>query len=391
MAIDFDQGNVVVEGVSSEVIVNSLKGAGIEGSKIAQFMGYLYLGATGVSAPPAFRFATIVEEVDPACAVTYQRGFAHIDWFDGDSRVQAGMTPEELGFNARFHAIENEFDALSQELADLGTCVALIRKDLFGVAREMEARITDLQNQIFSIRQRLGPEEPIRRFDEFKDVGVIGTTKVGDKNMLVLRSADRFEMVDLVTATPNIGFIPGGGFTDPIGMVQFVSQFEEVVGGNPEIEATIVRGATAEELGEAFGDIVVSSEGEQVVTFSDVLSTFEADRTFESTADLTGHVAEAAASTLGAAATLEAREELLVGAARDRDGAALLNSRVDSLAVVDEAAGAALAGSGLNTVGRLAGASQGEVHDVLEGAGIVVDAARLSDIVGAARVARAIR
>ncbi len=50
--------------------------------------------------------------------ITYNRTFSHVDWIDNEDIVQAGG---EKGMNARFHAIEDEFDNVStvvQQVSD---------------------------------------------------------------------------------------------------------------------------------------------------------------------------------------------------------------------------------------------------------------------------------
>src|SRR5439155_12411403 len=42
--------------------------------------------------------------------ITYNRTFTHADWIDNEDVVQAGG---EKGFNAKFHALETEFDNIS--------------------------------------------------------------------------------------------------------------------------------------------------------------------------------------------------------------------------------------------------------------------------------------
>jgi len=52
--------------------------------------------------------------------INYTPGFQHQDWIDNVDRVQAGSTN---GFNARFHALEAEFQRLSTVLAQVGAAL----------------------------------------------------------------------------------------------------------------------------------------------------------------------------------------------------------------------------------------------------------------------------
>ena len=53
-------------------------------------------------------------------AVTYVPTFQHIDWIDNQDRVQAGGAN---GFNLRFHALETEFQKLSDAVTQLSNAI----------------------------------------------------------------------------------------------------------------------------------------------------------------------------------------------------------------------------------------------------------------------------
>jgi hypothetical protein len=54
-------------------------------------------------------------------AVTgYQRKFKHDDWIDNQDVVQADG---ERGFNPKFHALEDEFDAIAKAIGDLAAAI----------------------------------------------------------------------------------------------------------------------------------------------------------------------------------------------------------------------------------------------------------------------------
>lgn len=55
--------------------------------------------------------------------ISYSRNFAHTDWVDGESIVQAGT---ETGFNAHFHALESELDSIAATFATVNTAIANI-------------------------------------------------------------------------------------------------------------------------------------------------------------------------------------------------------------------------------------------------------------------------
>jgi hypothetical protein len=158
--IDFSGDEIIVGGVPGRQLISGLRTAGLSdeaiGSTLAQLIGpaQALLPAAAITSPP-FTFQTQIAQTASDCIPTYQRAFVHPDFFDGLTVVQAGTTPEELGFNARFHAIEAEFDAVALDLYKSGNCLAELRRELFGLARELEVKIT----QIDELLQAKGKEK----------------------------------------------------------------------------------------------------------------------------------------------------------------------------------------------------------------------------------------
>jgi hypothetical protein len=147
--IEFRDNDILVDGVPSKQLVGALKAAGLSDeavtSLLAEVLARAPLASAGrAEAVPAFRFQTSIAQTAPECAATYTRGFVHPDFFDGLTVVQAGQTPEELGFNFRFHRIEDELDAVSIDLLKLSNCLAQLRQEVFGIARELEEKITEI-------------------------------------------------------------------------------------------------------------------------------------------------------------------------------------------------------------------------------------------------------
>jgi hypothetical protein len=154
--IEFDGEDVIIDGVPSKHIVKSLKDAGLADDAITDLLGRM-LAEPAVAAArevAPFVFKTVIAETAPDCEATYTRGFEHPDFFDGLTVVQAGQTPEELGFNFRFHAIENEFDQISTNLTRLSNCLAGLRRQLFGVARELEDKITEIEARLTKEKEK---------------------------------------------------------------------------------------------------------------------------------------------------------------------------------------------------------------------------------------------
>src|SRR5947208_686367 len=91
--------------------------------------------------PSSFKFKTSFPASDAHCKSSWgTRVFKHTDWIDGTSLVQAGETPNEEGFNTRFHDIENDLDRLGASLDTAFECLAEQRSALAKVLNEISAQ-----------------------------------------------------------------------------------------------------------------------------------------------------------------------------------------------------------------------------------------------------------
>jgi hypothetical protein len=142
-------GEPQIFGVPSSRVVEALRSAGLADDAVTALLGRGLASVAAAAAGDAgFHFQTPIAETAPECALSYRRLFTHPDFIDGVTVVQASETPEELGFNARFHAIEAEFDGIARDLQTSSNCVAELRRELFGLARELEAKITEMDLRI---------------------------------------------------------------------------------------------------------------------------------------------------------------------------------------------------------------------------------------------------
>lgn len=145
----------LVFGVPASTIAASLREAGLTEDAVIAVLGQgisrsaLAAGdAAAAAAATGFTFQVQISETAPECALTYERLFVHPDFIDGVTVVQAGQTPDEIGFNARFHALEGEFDSISRDLSISSNCVAELRRELFQLTRELEVKITEIDARI---------------------------------------------------------------------------------------------------------------------------------------------------------------------------------------------------------------------------------------------------
>ncbi len=387
MAIELKNGEFILNGTSSTLITKTLQNAGLKDSAVAEIIGGWFVGVTGSANPAPFDFTTDVQTVDPSCAITYARDFAHVDWIDGESRVQAGLTPEELGFNARFHAIENEFDAIAAQFGQLGSCVSEIRSDLVGVVKELEAKITTMQNEIHALQQTKKTEQKPT---------ILGTTKVADRDVLITQFADEFKFVDFASK-PLVG---GGGVVGPRPEVFQPVEWkpQRFVDFSDGLRKTFTSPEIVKIFEEKGGPVTVQDLRTSPATATLVLPTGEAlgsvlaalpaDTAFADPSAAVEVVLEHAVAGLPNANAGTVRESVLVGDAATRTGAALLNSGVAGLGV-DDTTAKALSVAGLGTVGTLSVASPVLVATALSNAG--VDPTVAGSLVARAGIARAVR
>jgi hypothetical protein len=388
MPVQITGDEFILNGTSSKLVAKTLKGAGLDDSRVAEIIGGWFIGVTGAAQPSPFDFTTDVQTTDPNCAITYSPQFTHFDWIDGESRVQAGLTPEELGLNARFHALENEFGAIAQQFTQLGSCVAETRSDLVGVVGELEAKITALQNEIHALKQaKKADQKPT----------ILGTTKVADKEVLITQFEDKFRFVDFGSQV--VGGLAGGGAVGPRPDVfdPIAWQPEEFVDFSDGLRKTFTS-PEVQELWAAGTPVTVADLRAAPATATLVLPTGEAlgsvlaglspETSFENVNQAVGIVLEHTVSELPDVNAGAVRTSVLTGEAVDRTGAALLNSSVVGLGV-DVAMAKVLSTAGLRTVGDLATADPLVVASALAGAG--ADPTVAGSLVARAGVASALR
>lgn len=170
-----ESGQPQVFGVPSSTVADALRNAGLDENAVVAVLGRAIArsaAATAAAAPapgpvikpgieippvvinpgifllPEFQFQVNIAATAPECVLNYQRLFVHPDFIDGVTVVQAGQTPDEIGFNARFHAIEAEFDSISRDLHTSSNCVAELRRELYLLARELETKISEIDARL---------------------------------------------------------------------------------------------------------------------------------------------------------------------------------------------------------------------------------------------------
>jgi hypothetical protein len=148
--IEFSGEDILIDGVPSKQLVSALKAAGLSDESVTALLGQAIsrAPALGTAAAQRFTFQTELAPAAPECAADFARGFFHPDFFDGLTVVQAGQTPEELGFNVRFHAIEDDLDAVATNLSRLSNCLAELRSEVSSLVGELEDKLTEIDAKL---------------------------------------------------------------------------------------------------------------------------------------------------------------------------------------------------------------------------------------------------
>ncbi|MEV1289101.1 hypothetical protein [Micromonospora sp. NPDC049679] len=392
----FVDNDILIDGVSSTKVAGTLKQAGLAESKIGEIIGFWYVGATGNTSPAPFDFVTDVQTHDPRCDVTYARSFTHADWVDGEDRVQAAATPEELGFNARFHGIENEFDAIAEQFRRLGACAAELRADLVGVVREIESKLTVLQNDIFELRREALPEKSLNG----TGLGIVGSVKVGQKDAFIANVGDDFTLVEFAGSSlggnvrtkildPGPGLVFDPAKVRPNELIDLFAGLEDAI-TVPRIRELVDRpdGATVAELRATAGGLALPT-GE---TLASVLASMPADVQLKNVPGAVDTIAAHVVGTLPAE-TVTATTSAVITESRLRRGSITSLRSADATGVgVDATVIGLLSGAGVDTsVGGLAGMTSTDLAGRVAGSGVQVSTEALRLAVARARVATAIR
>lgn len=107
-----------------------------------------------------FGYTDPLNAEDNNCVSKFSRSFKHEDWIDGESVVQAEHTSLEDGFNTRFHKIENDLDALSEELTRAFSCVAEQRQEVAALLLEVKAELNRINSDIHACCDKDTPTVP---------------------------------------------------------------------------------------------------------------------------------------------------------------------------------------------------------------------------------------
>ncbi len=371
------QETFTVAGVPVAQVIEQIQKAGVSRSDAALLAGswiFENLGRT----QRTFNYATDFPPADPHCVSAFVKSFAHQDWVDGESVVQAEQTTGEEGFNVRFHRIEGDLAGLGEEVAKAFTCLAEMRRELRSLLDELRAEINRLNSDVFDLRTRGGvltaPPPGGGRITDVLDASQFkGVTKFLNKDVAVWQTAQGLMVLPAITA------VAANPEDDP--RVSRVRELSKLLQQDQDIRGAFTGPVTKGELVARFGDVV----GPEGTPLKALVAILPEGAQFASPDALTNDVAEREA---GAISTSEER----VGAIADALGVGeagvqgIASAPVTALGGVPPAASTALAASGITSIDKLAAADPDEVARTLTTSGVRVTASDVAGWTGTAKV-----
>jgi hypothetical protein len=321
----------------------------------------------------SFQFRTDFPEQVAACNAVFQRTFAHTDWVDGESVVQAGETPTEEGFNKRFHALEADLDTVKGDLVRAFECLAEMRRTLRAMFNELVAEI----NTINGLLGETQPLPPVSTFPGNVNQGTFaGTVKFGDKDML-LWNTNQGQF--LLPKTPEVVPDIRNPRFNSAGVLQ--GKFLE----QPAIAENFPEEVAVKDLVEKFGNEVLI-DGR---TVAEVVKILPPDFTAPNLGELVNQVAEREAGAIRTeiGATEAIKNNLGISFERE----AVATAPVENATFLPPTAGEALKDVGVVNIEKLAGSDPVEVHRQLTDAGVRVSPGEVARWQGIAKTLTRLR
>ncbi|MFI7608157.1 hypothetical protein ACIBTV_23845 [Micromonospora sp. NPDC049366] len=333
------------------------------------------------SAKRVFSYAEPFPAVEPGCApAPFVRTFAHADWIDGEDVVQAGQTPGELGFNERFHRIEHDLDHLGTDLAKAFTCLAAMRASLRRLLDEIRAELNRLNAAVHEQKIDGGPLiiDKIPNYVAALDYGrYMGTTMFLDKKVSIWQTKAGTIILPAVEAL-GVDVVAGPKLRGGAHVDRYVVE-------HPDVRERFPREVKLDEFLRLFGDDELA-DGRSV---RDVLKVLPAESSYPSIEAMISEIGEREAvivrTTIGAQAAISAA----LGIEAEIENVA--DADIAALGSVPTKARAALARSGIGTLGKLADAKPEQVLAIMKEAQIRADAGDVAEWTGYARTLTKLR
>lgn len=312
-----------------------------------------------------FNYATDFPAIDPACVAAFIRTFQHADWVDGESTVQAEQTTGEEGFNARFHKIEADLDAVGQDAAKALACLAAMRQNLRTLLDEIRAEINRINTDVNTCCNKgtgVGPiVDPLPAFGGLLNAGTfLGVSKFNEKDVSLWKTEQGIMVLPAVQ-TVGVDVISSNRVRGASMLARFIEE-------TPQVRATFRDTVTKKQFTDKFGN-EVASDGQQVRDLVDILPD---SLNFASLDKMVEGVAEREASALRTSAGASAAIATVFGL--DTDTGIGANARVQQMDDIPSKARGLLIRNGIDTVEKLAAAAPGKIAGMAKAENIQVSA-----------------
>lgn len=364
MADQIEIGNV-----SASEVYAKLQESGISQVEAGLLVGQWIVDTFG-KGKKVFKYAPPVPEVDAACTSTFAREFAHADWVDGESVVQAETTPGEEGFNARFHKIEADIDALGAETAKSLACISSLRKAVHDALEQVRVAINQLNEDVYACCGGGITTKPGTLPSSVSDLwGQLALQHAGEFELhgqpMVLYSTQKglvaLPKLATVTAHPQIGQ-----------RVVAAGKLAALFATHPEIAAQFGTGAvTKSALVQRFGG-ELAADGRSLV---ELVAMLPKAASFTSLSALVSAVADLEGAAMRSSPAEASALKTSLGLQSDQ--AAVADAGVSTLVFLSKTVKTALLEAGITTVRALANAEGDRLLRVLRAAGVDVASAQV--------------
>ena len=274
--------------------------------------------------------------------------------------MQAEQTTGEEGFNVRFHRIEADLDSIGRDLATAFLALAEQRAALSAILAEIRTEINTINSTLAGLQ---GPPRGAGGIGIIGGVGgAQGTSFVGSTSFFG-QPVNVFQTAQGTLMLPSVSGVATGPADNP--RVVQVTDFAKYL-----TDADVTQFFTTQ--GTVGVDKFVASFGDQTLDngakVSDVLSVLPQTATFASTQQML----DAVATAQGAAIRTSPTEAPVITASLGAEDTTIADVPVDRVTAIPASARTALVGTGVTTVGALAGQDAATVAANLNAKGIDV-------------------
>jgi hypothetical protein len=365
-----------IEGQSVEVLIDKLTALSSKRDAFEIIGTYLGETAIGINRKP-FTYTTSFPKTDPGCTPKFARSFVHRDWRDGQDLVQAEQTAGEDGFNLRFHRLEQDLDALSDDVKKIFQCNADMRASIADLLGEIKAAINILQSDVARV-EACCREGHATLNPDLLDVNpqgkLVGTVKWFGKEMIAFATPGGIKLL------PHIGPVDGGP-GDP--RIKRVAALATLLAESKKVSG-MFRGDSVRK------DALVKKVGDEVAdgyTLKELVDIVPDTARFSSADSLLNAVSEREA----AAIRTSGRMDEVVASLGVNGGNPPADAKIEDYEALPEGTRDALAAAGVDTVGALAKAAPSDLATVLRREGITATVGAAAAWIAGAKTVTMIR